>query len=289
MNKKPTWLLDYKFDTYSQTGEDGIIQKILKELPERDKWCVEFGAYDGQNLSNVCNLIENSGYSAVLIEGSQRRFVDLQKKYSNQSHVTTMNRFVGLNEDDRLDRILSETQIPINFDFLSIDVDGIDYHIWKSLAHYAPKVVCIEFNPTIPNEIDFVQPSDASINTGSGLLSIVKLAGEKGYELVSVLRFNAIFVKSEYFPIFEIENNKPEVLRTDTSRITYLFSGFDGSVYLYGFKRLPWHDIDFRHQKVQQLPALFRGFPDRWNRFKRIAFKFYKFYLDILKRLRPNR
>jgi hypothetical protein len=46
-------------------------------LPERDKWCMEFGAWDGQFLSNTCNLIENGDYSAVMIEYSRVRFLDL--------------------------------------------------------------------------------------------------------------------------------------------------------------------------------------------------------------------
>ena len=41
-------LLAYKRDVYSQTGEDGIIAKIIEMLPCKDKWCVEFGAADGE-------------------------------------------------------------------------------------------------------------------------------------------------------------------------------------------------------------------------------------------------
>ena len=43
----PTWLLEYKRTVYSQTGEDGIIEKILEIIPDDDKWCVDFGAGDG--------------------------------------------------------------------------------------------------------------------------------------------------------------------------------------------------------------------------------------------------
>ena len=70
-------LLEFASNTYSQTGEDGVLGKILETLPERDLWCVEFGAWDGRHLSNTCNLIENRGYSAVLIEADAKRFRDL--------------------------------------------------------------------------------------------------------------------------------------------------------------------------------------------------------------------
>lgn len=72
MNAKPEWLLDYASNIYSQTGEGGVIAKILAMLPETDHWCVEFGAWDGLFLSNVRRLIEENDYSAILIEGDKK-------------------------------------------------------------------------------------------------------------------------------------------------------------------------------------------------------------------------
>ena len=45
----------------------------------------------------------------------------------------------------------------------------------------------VEFNPTIPADVEFVQPRDIKINQGSSLLSLTKLGQEKGYELVAAL------------------------------------------------------------------------------------------------------
>ncbi len=64
MERVSEWLLEFKDNNYSQTGEDGVIKKILEILPENDNWCVEFGAWDGIFLSNVKNLIEHASYSA---------------------------------------------------------------------------------------------------------------------------------------------------------------------------------------------------------------------------------
>ena len=39
----------YKYNVYSQNGEDGIIQELLIRLQKKiskDPWCVEFGAWD---------------------------------------------------------------------------------------------------------------------------------------------------------------------------------------------------------------------------------------------------
>ena len=48
--------------------------------------------------------------------------------------------------------------LPSDFDVLSIDIDGADYHVWDGLrgSRFAPALVVIEFNPTIPNHVAFV-------------------------------------------------------------------------------------------------------------------------------------
>ena len=265
MKKTSTWLLNFKSDKYSQMGEDGIIEKILKILPKKDKWCVEFGAWDGKYLSNTRNLIENKNYAAILIEGSKTKFKELEKNYSKNSKVISLNQFVGFEKKDNLDQILAKTSIPVDFDFLSIDIDGNDYHVWKAMSKYKPKVVCIEFNPTIPTEVKFVQKADNSVNQGSSLLSLVELGKEKGYELVAVLSVNAFFVKSEYYPLFQIENNSPEVLRTNSDFVTYLFSGYDGQIFLQGLKKLPWHGLELCEEKMQSLPKFLRKYPCNYN------------------------
>ena len=84
---------------YSQNGEDGIIEALLDQLPERNRWCVEFGAWDGEHLSNCANLIRNHDYSAVLIEASPERFRDLQATWQQHSRVTRLNAFVGFRPD----------------------------------------------------------------------------------------------------------------------------------------------------------------------------------------------
>jgi hypothetical protein len=86
MNKpSSTWLLDYRRDVHSQTGEEEVIEKILDVIGETNKWCVEFGAWDGLHLTNTRHLIEQKHYSAVLIEGDDRRFCELERNYANHS------------------------------------------------------------------------------------------------------------------------------------------------------------------------------------------------------------
>jgi hypothetical protein len=276
MKGSSTWLLEYKRDVYSQTGEDGVIEKVLETIPVNDKWCVEFGAWDGLFLTNTRNLIESSGYSAVLIEADTNKFSDLRRNYSHRDNIITINKTVGFGNDDNLDRILAATPVPHDFDLLSIDIDGNDYHVWKSIVAYTPKVIVVEYNPTIPTNVEFVQIADQSVTHGSSLRSLVALGREKGYELVSVLRFNAISVRHEYYPLFNLESNAPETLRTDLSCITYLFSGFDGSVFLRGACQLPWHGIALKEASVHALPRLFRTYPGNFTWLQRKLFALYR-------------
>lgn len=268
--KQPKWLLGYKNDIYSQCGEDGVIEKILDIIPDKNKWCVEFGAWDGIFLSNVRSLIESSNYSAVLIEGSEERFQTLKNNYSKYNNVYPLNGFVGYSEKDNLDTILKTIEIPKDFDFLSIDVDGNDYHIWDAMKKYSPKVVCIEFNPTVPTEVEFVQEANPRVNQGSSLLSLVKLGKEKGYELVSVLPWNAFFVKSEYFPLYEISENSPQQLRKSTELVTHIFSGYDGKIILQGGQKLCWHGVSFNDKNLQILPKFLRTAPFNYGRVRKL-------------------
>lgn len=288
MNRPSTWLLEHKHDVYSQSGEDGIIEKILETVPRNDKWCIEFGAWDGLFLTNTRHLIECKGYSAVLIEANKKKFADLQRNYSHRKHVITINKFVGFRENDNLDQILSTTPVPHDFDFLSIDIDGNDYHVWKAISKYRPKAIVIEFNPTIPTHIRFVQAADPSINQGSSLLALVELGKGKGYELVSVLRFNAFFIRREYYPLFQMESNAPDVLRTMPDSITYLFSGYDGRVFLHGSCRLPWHGIDLKESKVQQLPRVLRRYPPNYTLFQRVMLVLYRAPSRLSKAIRKR-
>jgi hypothetical protein len=271
MNRDPTWLLEFRCDVYSQTGEDGVIDQLLEMIPGKDKWCVEFGAADGVWLSNTRNLIENGGYSSVQIEGSKEKSAALRKNYAENPKVIIINAFVGFNTHDSLDAILAGYPVPRDFDFLSIDVDGNDYHIWRAVTFYRPKVVCIEFNPTIPTELRFVQRPDPTVHQGASLLSMVELGKEKRYELVSVLGFNAFFVDSKYFPLFGLSDNRPQTLRTDLSYVTHLFSGYDGTLMLEGCRQLPWHNLPIKASALSLLPKCLRKYPPNYNWIERKA------------------
>lgn len=247
-------------DAYPATVS--AIDQILAVLPTRDNWCVEFGAWDGIHVSCTRNLIVNHGYFSVQIEGDRERCAQLKENYAGVDRVKVFNLFVGLSKDDNLDSILARTDIPPEFDFCCIDIDGNDYHIWKSMTRYRPKVICIEFNPTIPPEVNFVQSADPIVNHGCSLTALVELAAEKNYELVAAFNVNAYFVQKQYFPLYEIADNSIPALWKNQDCVTYFFTGYDGQVFLHGCRKLPWHEGNpIRESDVQILPKFLRIYP----------------------------
>lgn len=270
------WLLGYARKIHSQNGEDGIIEKVLEIIGDPTRWCVEFGAWDGRYLSNVCHLIESQRYAAVLIEGSASRFDDLVKSYEGNDRVFPIRAFVGFGAEDGLDVILSRTEIPREFDVLSIDIDGNDFHVWKAMTAYRPRLVVIEYNPTIPSQVDFVQPADMSINQGASILALTRLAKDKGYELIATTQHNCFFVAREYFSRFGIEDNSVNAVRCDDSLVTYVFNGFDGTVFVRGYGKLAWHGVPYKEAKLQVIPRMLRKFPDNSGRLTKFLAKHYR-------------
>lgn len=182
---------------FSQSGEDGALEYLLAQLPSLDGWCVEFGAWDGTHLSNCYQLIIAHGFSGVMIEADQDRFLSLTKQMSPHS-VTCVNARVETHGDSSLDALLSRTDIPESFDVLSIDIDGDDYHVWESLVRYTPKLVIIEINVRDLPGVERINVSGSACVwgiSGSSASSMTHLAHRKGYALVAMIGCNLVFCR----------------------------------------------------------------------------------------------
>ena len=271
-------------NVYSQFGEDGIIREILSRLRthiELDSWCVEFGAWDGVFLSNTCRLIKEEGFSAVLIEGDKEKSAVLERNFP-QEQVHKICKFIHFEGADSLEATLSQTPIPHNFDFLSIDVDGVDYHILESIQLFKPKLICIEFNPTIPNSVDFVQPRDFALKQGSSAKAIVRLAKEKSYSLVASTNCNLFFVP-DHLRKFVVEQEQTiEFLNPSGNEGTYLFVGYDGTV-LSNKESLEilWHGLTIPVSELQVLPGPLRAFQSDYGILRNTMFRMFKLWRRV--------
>lgn len=271
MTTTSSGLLQFSKNVTSEHGEDGILEHIFSVIGEGLRWCVELGALNGKHGSNVWHLIKEKGWSGVLIEADPTYFEVLQREYVGHNAIC-INRFVsfdpvrsgasnGVQDDGTLEGILSTTCIPKQFDLLSLDIDGNDYHVWESLTEHVPRVVVVEFNPSIPNDVSFVQPRDMSIQQGSSLRATVELGKRKGYELVAVTDTNAVFVLRILFSKFGIQNNSIDALHTDHRFETKLFQLYDGTLKIAGNTELIWHHEPIDEAKLQALSRWRRVYP----------------------------
>lgn len=261
-------LVKYAYDISSQSGEDGIIKKIFEVINPDHFYCVELGGWDGKYLSNCYNLIQNIGWSGCFIEANEGKFAELIKTHGANQKVKCINKFVDFCGSNSLDSILLSIGAPKKIDLLSIDVDGIDFFIWESLQIYTPNVIVIEFNPTVPNDIVFVQPKNNSINQGCSLLSLILLGKSKGYELVCCTGWNAFFVKLEHYHKFNIDSN--EIYHMYQPLMDgRIFHGYDSYIYVHGMPKFMWDDLDLPNESFQVLPKDSRQFSDSQFKFSK--------------------
>ncbi len=204
-------LLRFRKNIYSQNGEDGIINKIFAIIGIESNICCEFGAWDGIHLSNTRNLILN-GWSGILIEGDDKKFRQLRRAYEETQNVHCLRIYVD-DHDNSLSSIGKKfgfgKQLS-NLDFLSIDIDGLEYEIFQGLD-IQPRVICVEVNGGHPPDSEeYIERETAKSNVGQPLKVFVRIAESKGYGLVCYTG-NAFFIrkdilrKREITPISSVE------------------------------------------------------------------------------------
>lgn len=233
-----TGLNNYKRIVTSQWGEDGIIEEIFNRIGTKNKFCVEFGAGNGYELSNVWHLIKNLGWQALLMDANRVHFEKWVSLAKGLDQVKILHTYVNISGKDSLDELLQNHNAPADLDLLSVDIDSDDYHVFKSLENFYPRVVIIEHNPTIPPGESVVQKPGEKEAFGASAEALVRLAHEKGYLLAAATTTNCIFVKKEEYAKLGIEEpGLAEVF--DGSSLSYLASALNGTVYFINKNRQP--------------------------------------------------
>ena len=198
----------YAKNVYSQHGEDGIVEELLKRLNIENGWVCEFGAWDGIHLSNTFNLIENKNFNAVFIEGDKNKYKDLLKTVKKFPKIVPIQAIVDYNNNssNSLDNLLKQTDIPNDFELLSIDIDSYDYQ-WKSLKLYKPKIVIIEINSSVKvNRSEWIHTPGKY--QGTGFKPTLDLGIEKGYKFI-LHTGNMFFIRSDLFDKLNITYDNP--------------------------------------------------------------------------------
>lgn len=196
-------------NVFSSSGEDGIVAHILSRVETGPKRCIDIGAgsIDG---SNVADLIVNHGYQGLLIDADAaglERSSAFYRDSSAQHQPVIVNSMVTA---ENVNELLRANGFAGEIDVLSIDLDGIDYWIWKAIDVVAPRVLIVEYQDilgpdrswTVPYRADF-SADDYEVNQdlnnycGASLRAFAELCGNRGLRLVGCNRggWNAFFVR----------------------------------------------------------------------------------------------
>jgi len=203
-------LKDTYMRAYSQNGEDGALLFLFSVLGTTSRVAVEICAGDGIQC-NSANLIVNHGWDGLLVDGNPT-LVERGRKFYSRCPDTFSSPPIFRNEwvtAENVNDLVIDSGIGADIDLLSLDLDGVDYWIWKALDFTSPRVVVLEYQDiwgpdvakTVPYRPDFTR--DPAFNyQGASLLAFVKLARSKGYRLVGTehLGFNAFFVRDDVGP-----------------------------------------------------------------------------------------
>lgn len=164
----------------SQFDEDLHIAAILREIGHGSKVLCDIGArYQG---SNSANLIENYGWSGVLVDKNQVAADELAKKFPHCKVLNVEAKPETVND-----------LVPKDCHFLSIDVDSCDWWLWANLV-CRPALVVIETNP-LPGL--YVKATGVAGGYGCSVDAAIALGELKGYNYVGRNVVNAFFVRSD--------------------------------------------------------------------------------------------
>ena len=195
----------YEFKITSQNNEDGIIDFLSRNILKPNKIFFEIG-FDFHEFNSL-NLIKQK-WSGTLIDGDIIKCDKLRaclKNNFSQEKVLVKNQFIDY---DNINEVIIKEINLNNFDFFSLDTDGMDYWILQNL-NFNPKIICAEFNPwlgknkalTVPKKKRFNYQSDMFY--GASIKAFKYLLNKKGYKLVAIESSgnNAFFINQEEFKI----------------------------------------------------------------------------------------
>ena len=197
---------DYEFKIFSQFGDDGIIQYLIKNILIENEIFIEFGV-ENYMESNTRFLMMNNNWSGFVMDGSENS-MNYLKDQSWYWRYSLTNKAVFIDKNN-INELLANTGFS-NIGLLHIDLDGNDYHILSEidLSKLNPSIIIMEYNSvfgkdrpiTIPydKEFDRTNAHYSNLFWGASLSALSYLASKKGYALIgcNLAGVNAYFLKN---------------------------------------------------------------------------------------------
>ena len=201
---------NFEYRKTSQNNEDGLIDYIFTKLNIKKLNFIEIGFdYFENNSLNLFNKV-NKG---LFIDGDDKKVFlmkNILKIIYPLKKIHVDNKLIN---KDNINLLISKTFVKNEeFVFLSIDVDGIDYFLFKEIS-IRPKLICIEYNfwfgkdakCSVPYNKDF-KWTMGSLYSGASLSALNSLANSKEYYLIALDSscVNAFFIRGDLKDNFAI-------------------------------------------------------------------------------------
>jgi hypothetical protein len=200
----PRRLTHHGWKAYSQADEDGMLAEILRRVGAEGRTFVEFGVGGGRECNTVWLLLQ--GWTGGWIEASSGAVQNILRTHAawiNAGSLRLAHSFVTV---ENIERLISKISLQQPVDFLSVDIDGNDYWVWRAITNIQPRVVVMEYNATWRPPVSLTLPYDPSriwngVDNyyGASLSALTELGESKGYKLVgcSLSGVNAFFVRED--------------------------------------------------------------------------------------------
>jgi hypothetical protein len=199
-------LEDAEFRVFSQWGEDGIIQQLIRRLPIERRIFVEFGV-ENYVESNTRFLLTNDQWSGLVIDGSPEHIAYI--KQDTIYWASSLKAECAFIDKDNINQLLRSYGITGDIGLLSVDIDGNDYWVWQAIEAISPRIVICEYNSHFGPDAEVTTPYDPAfvrgqvhhslIYYGASISALTALAARKGYSLVAGNRAgnNVFFVRND--------------------------------------------------------------------------------------------
>lgn len=200
---------DAEFKVFSQFGEDGILQYLIREanLPRSLHTFIEFGVQNYEE-ANTRFLLMNNNWRGLILDGSESGIRHVtQSPWFWRYDLTATCAFLT---KENINHLFTDAGFEGEIGLLSIDLDGNDYWIWDSIASVNPVLVVAEYNSvfgssravSVPYDESFVRSTahHSNLYWGCSLKALNCVAHKKGYKFVGCNRAgnNAFFVRNDY-------------------------------------------------------------------------------------------
>ena len=179
---------------YSQKYQDALIDLIFSNIkPSEKPFCVEFGYNSdkiSKNYGNCTKLILDHNWDYVLFDSeNENQSINLYKYFLTSKNICG---------------IFKKHNVPLDVDYISIDVDSIDLWLFEALLkEYKAKLFSVEHNSHFPinraiTKKEIYTPWEGDRLYGASLKALNLVAEKNDYTLIWVVdELDAFFVRND--------------------------------------------------------------------------------------------